>query len=74
VAREWYAKHSPGWSESNSVRTLARQEKDIFPILGAKPVGHITAPELLAVLRRIESRGAVDTAHRTLQDCSRIFR
>lgn len=74
VAREWYAKHAPGWSESNSVRTLARQENDIFPILGSKPVSQITAPELLAVLRRIEARGAIDTAHRTLQDCSRIFR
>lgn len=46
----------------------------MFPVLGAKPVNQITAPELLAVLRRIEGRGAIDTAHRTLQDCSRIFR
>jgi integrase len=74
VVREWYAKYSPGWSEQNSVRTLARQVNDIFPILGGKPIHQITAPELLAVLRRIESRGAIDTAHRTLQDCSRIFR
>jgi integrase len=74
VAREWYAKHAPGWSESNSVRTLARQENDIFPILGSKPISQVTAPELLGVLRRIEARGAIDTAHRTLQDCSRIFR
>ena len=74
VMREWYAKYSPGWARSNSVRTLNRQEKDIFPLLGAKPINQITAPELLAALRRIEARGAIDTAHRTLQDCSRIFR
>jgi len=74
VVREWFAKYSPGWSSSNSARTLARQEKDIFPILGSKLINQITAPELLAALRRIEARGAIDTAHRTLQDCSRIFR
>ena len=74
IAREWFARHAPGWSESNRVRVLARQENDIFPLLGARPIGQITAPELLAALRRIEGRGAVDTAHRALQDCSRIFR
>ncbi len=74
VVREWHAKYSPGWSEQNGIRTLARQENDIFPILGGKPINQITAPELLAALRRIEARGAIDTAHRTLGDCSRIFR
>ena len=54
VVREWHAKHSPGWTGPNSARTLARQEKDIFPILGAKPINQITAPELLAALRRIQ--------------------
>ena len=74
IAREWFAKYSAGWTESNKVRIMSRQEKDMFPVLGAKPIGQITAPELLAVLRRIEGRGAIDTAHRALQDCSRIFR
>jgi integrase len=74
VAREWFAKYSHGWSESNKVRILARQVNDIFPLLGAKPINLISAPELLAVVRRIEARGAIDTAHRVLQDCSRVFR
>ena len=74
VAREWFDKHAPGWSESNREKILARQVNDIFPLLGGRPINQITAPELLAVLRRIESRGALDTAHRALQDCSRIFR
>lgn len=74
IAREWFARYAPGWTESNRERVLARQVNDIFPLLGGRPVGQITAPELLAALRRIEERGAVDTAHRALQDCSRIFR
>lgn len=74
IAREWFARYAPGWTESNRERVLARQVNDIFPLLGGRPVGQITAPELLAALRRIEERGAVDTAHRALQDCNRIFR
>ena len=74
VAREWFAKYSAGWSESNGVKVLARQVNYIFPYIGAKPVQEITAPELLVALRHIEKRGSLDTAHRALQDCSRVFR
>lgn len=74
VAREWFSKYSLGWSESNKVKVIARQENYIFPFVGTKPVNQITAPELLEALRHIERRGSLDTAHRALQDCSRIFR
>lgn len=73
VAREWFAKHAPGWTASNRDRILARQERDVFPLLGSRPIREITAPDVLAVARRIEERGAVDSAHRAMQDCSRIF-
>ena len=74
VAREWHAKYAPGWTESNAERVLARQEKDVFPFIGKRPIAQISAPELLTVLRKVEERGALDTAHRILQDTSRIFR
>ena len=74
VAREWHAKYAPGWTESNAERVLARQAKDVFPFIGKRPIAQISAPELLAVLRKVEERGALDTAHRILQDTSRIFR
>ena len=74
VAREWFAKYSTGWTESNSVKVLARQVNYIFPFIGRKPIRDVTAPELLEALRHIEKRGSLDTAHRALQDCSRIFR
>ena len=74
VAREWYAKNAPRWTESNAERVLARQEKDVFPFIGKHPIAQISAPELLTVLRKVEERGALDTAHRILQDTSRIFR
>jgi integrase len=74
IAREWYTKHSSTWVPSHGDKIIQRLERDIFPWLGDKPVSEITAPELLKVLRRIETRGAVETAHRAHQDCGRIFR
>ena len=74
VAREWHAKFSPGWVKKHGDRILQRLENDIFPWLGKRTVGEIKAPELLAVLRRIESRGALETAHRALQNCGQAFR
>ncbi len=74
VAREWHAKNASAWVESHSGRILARLEANAFPWIGPRPVGEIKAPELLAVLRRIEARGAVETAHRTLAVCGQVFR
>ncbi|ALF88556.1 MULTISPECIES: tyrosine-type recombinase/integrase [Ralstonia solanacearum species complex] len=74
VAREWHAKYAPGWSESNAKKVLARLENDVFPWLGGRPIAELKAPELLGVARRVESRGALDTAHRVLQTCGQIFR
>ena len=74
VAREWFAKYSATWTEGNKLKILARQENNIFPFLAGRPIDKITAPELLTALRIIEQRGALDVAHRTLQEVSRIFR
>lgn len=74
VAREWFAKHSTNWVPRHGERILRRLEKDLFPWLGNQPITDITAPMLLSVLRRIEGRGALNAAHRTHQNCGRIFR
>ena len=74
LALEWYAKQSPTWAPSYGERILRRLERDIFPWLGDRPIAGIGAPELLAVIRRIEGRGVLETAHRALFDCGRVFR
>lgn len=74
IAREWHAKFAPKWSALYAVRTLERLEADIVPWIGKRPIHTITAPELLAVMRRIESRGAIETAYRALQKCGQVFR
>jgi len=74
IAREWHAKFSPGWVASHGDRIMRRLEMDVFPWLGKRPIADIRAPELLTALRRIESRGAQETAHRAMQNCGQVFR
>ena len=74
VAREWFSKHKPNWAATHSDKIIRRLENDVFPWLGARPIGEITAPELLTVMHRVESRGALDTAHRVHQNCGQVFR
>ena len=74
VAREWFAKYSATWAANHGDRIIRRFERDIFPWIGGRPIAEITAPELLTAIRRIESRGALETAHRALGNCGQVFR
>jgi integrase len=74
VAREWYEKQANIWTQGHAADVLRRLESNLFPALGDRPIDQITAPELLAAVRKIESRGAHDLAHRVLQVASQIFR
>jgi integrase len=74
VAREWFQKFSPGWAPTHAKTVIRRLERDVFPWLGRRPTGEVNAAELLAVLRRVESRGALETAHRIHQICGQVFR
>ena len=74
VAREWFIKHAPNWADSHSSRIINRLERDVFPWIGGKPVASVSASQLLAVVRRVEQRGALETAHRTLRNCGQVFR
>lgn len=74
VAREWIAKNTPTWAASHTSKIIRRLEMYVYPWLGGKPIADITAPDLLAIARRIEAKGAIETAHRALQNCGQVFR
>jgi len=74
VAREWHEKKSATWAPGHAKRLMQRLDGDVFPRIGARPVAAITAPELLTLLRGIEARGSVETAHRVRRTCSQVFR
>ena len=74
VAREWHAKQSETWAAGHSERVLRRLVLYVFPRIGGDPIGSVTGPQLLDVLRRIEARGTVETAHRVKESLGAIFR
>jgi integrase len=75
VAREWLTSvHEKKVSAGHSERTRIRLEQDVFPWLGPRPIAEIGAPELLACLRRVTARGAIETAHRIKHACGQVFR
>jgi integrase len=74
ITREWYTKYSATWNASHGERIIRRFERDIFPWIGSKPIAELGAPDLLATVRHIENRGALETAHRALGNCGQVFR
>jgi integrase len=74
VAREWFERQSQDWAESYSSKVIRRLEMYVFPWLGSQPISAIKAPDLLAVIRRIEERGTRETARRTLFLCGQVLR
>ena len=74
LAREWHVKNIDKWKKKHGEDILKRFEKDIFPWLGRKAISKITHQELLRVLNKVQERGAIETAHRLLQYCSKACR
>ena len=73
IGREWFARTSPQWVPGYAKRVAAKLENDLYPWIGARPIDGITAPELLQVLRKIEARGVIETAHRAKQVAGKVF-
>ena len=73
VAREWFLKQKKEWKPNTTKTVLNRLENDILPKLGSRPVAEINAPEVLAMLRAIEKRGALDMAKRAMQTTGQVF-
>ena len=74
ICREWLENKRSNIEEAQYKKALARLEKDVFPWMGSRPIAEITAPEVLAVLRRIDARGARYTAHKAKSEISQCFR
>jgi hypothetical protein len=74
VAREWHEHQKARWSPAHAVDILHRLEMDVFPELGNRPIADMAASHVLALLRKIEKRGAHEMARRAVQYCGQIFR
>ena len=74
VARKWWAQWKPARSDQHAGQVMRRFEANVFPHIGGRPVSEIQAPELVAMLKFIESRGVNDLAKRALQTSGQVFR
>ncbi|MBH1491449.1 integrase arm-type DNA-binding domain-containing protein [Stenotrophomonas maltophilia] len=72
VTREWLGKQK--WVESYRCKVVAWMDNDVFPWIGGRPVAELAAPDFLRVARRIEERGAIESAHRIMQNCGQVMR
>ncbi len=72
VAWLWFGKQKK-WSANYRIKQKTRLTKDILPYLGDRSIDRITAKEILIVCRRVEARGAIETAHRIKRICSQVF-
>jgi len=74
IFREWHSKQSNIWSDSHIKRVSQLLERDVLPWIGKQPIADISPHDLLKILKRIQERGAIETAHRAQQLCGQIFR
>lgn len=74
VALDWHRRQAANWSPGHTTRTLSQLERDLFPWIGDREMDQIQPMELLAVIQKIEDRGALETADRGLMLARQIWR
>lgn len=74
VARQWWHHWKHNKNERHASYTIRRMETDVFPAIGHKPVNELNAPAIIAMVRKVESRGALDIAKRVLTMCGQVMR
>lgn len=74
VARAWHAHNKSGWAPKYASLILARLEQDVFPQIGAKPIGAVRRSDIRTTLEKVQERGAIETAHRLKQYIGGVFR
>ncbi|MBD2827198.1 tyrosine-type recombinase/integrase, partial [Xenorhabdus szentirmaii] len=74
ITREWYAKRVDRWSSSYAEEMMETFEKDVFPYIGSRPIVEIKPMELMAVLSRINDRGATEKLRKVRQRCGEVWK
>lgn len=75
-----FAQVGEGWlaTKRYSAKTLEKArwlfDSWLYPAIGAQPVGAIDPADVLAIIRRAEADGSLETAHRIRSRASQVFR
>ena len=62
VAKEWIDQNREGWSKYYLSQAETVLAADVYPDIGSLPVRAVQAAHLLAILKRVEKRGAPTVA------------
>ena len=73
VARDWHERKALPWSERHADDVLTSLAREVFPGIGAKPINAVTIADVSVTLRKVEARGAIETAHRLRQRVEAVF-
>ena len=73
IAEQWYTKNCQCWRETTQKKHKRSLERDIYPIIGNKPINDLTKSNLLQVIYPHEDLGHHETAHRLLNRIKLIF-
>ncbi len=74
VALEWFNRQAPTWAETHAATVISRLKRDVFPLVGSRPINELTAFDMMQMFRKIEARGKIETAHRVKSICGQVFR
>lgn len=74
IAREWLENIKHKWSDDHYTYTKRRFEAYVFPVVGCTPIADISTPALLAMARKIEAQGTIETTHKVMNSCGQVFR
>lgn len=74
IARDWWEHQKDTWTNDHASRVWSRLKDNTFPDLAHRPIVTIEPQNVISVIRKIESRGALDVANRVLQDIRRVCR
>jgi integrase len=73
IALDWFALQEAGWSETHATRTKRNLEKDLFPLIGSRPMIEMTPMEVLKAVQKVEDRGSLEAANRVLGTARQVF-
>ncbi|WP_016256262.1 tyrosine-type recombinase/integrase, partial [Yersinia pestis] len=74
ITREWYQRRYDRWSESYRLEMMSTFESDVFPYIGYRPIKEIKPLELMAVLSKLEKRGATEKMRKVRQRCGEVWK
>ena len=74
IAEQWLKATNAKRAAITQDKVSTWLRKDVFPYIGKLPITSIGPRDILAVVRKMEARGVIESAKRIAQICGQVFR